>query len=225
MARHGLVIIHATWTLVEPITVGGGIGSPCSRNDWMCRGIASAMRVSTSSREPPAATQPGRSGTYAPHASPSCSITTTYSVTILPSRLAGLPPDRSQRTLRHLVTWLARYRHRSRSVGMAELAMRAGLPVEAPAVTLQSADDVSYFHELKVRDRCDDLLEPSPSRGDRGSRISRRGRLRRAKSLVVGVAPPAPLAYQNANLAPVVEGPAISLAARHAKSRRAGYSA
>ena len=33
-------------------------------------------------------------------------------------------------------------------------------------------------------------------------------------------APPAP---QNANLAPVVEGPAISLAARHAKVRRDGY--
>ncbi len=105
---------------------------------------------------------------------------------------------------------------------MAELAMRAGLPVEAPAVTLQSADDVSYLHELKVRDRCDDLLEPSPSRGDRGSRISRRGRLRRAKSLVVGVAPPA---SHNANLEPLVEGPTISLAARHTKARRAGYSA
>ncbi len=33
------------------------------------------------------------------------------------------------------------------------------------------------------------------------------------------------LASQNANLEPLVEGPAISLAARHAKSRRAGYSA
>jgi hypothetical protein len=188
MARHRLVIIHATWTFIEPIAVGGGIGSPCSRNDWMCRGIASAMRVSTSSRERPAATQPGRSGTYAPQASPSCSITTTYSVTILPSRLAGLPPDRPQRTLRHLITRLACHRHRSRPVGMAELAMRAGLPVEAPAVTLQSADHVSYLHEFKVRDRCDDLLEPSPSRGDRRSRTSRRGRLHRAKLLVVGLA-------------------------------------
>lgn len=53
--------------------------------------------------------------------------------------------------------------------------------VEAPAVTLQSADDVSHLHEFRARDRCDDLLEPSPSRGDRRSRTSRRGRLRRAK--------------------------------------------
>jgi len=46
---------------------------------------------------------------------------------------------------------------------MAELAMRADLPVKAPAVTLQSADDVSYLHECKVRDRCDDLFERLPS--------------------------------------------------------------
>jgi hypothetical protein len=32
-------------------------------------------------------------------------------------------------------------------------------------------------------------------------------------------------ASQNANLEPVIEGPAISLAARHTKTRRAGYSA
>ncbi len=32
-------------------------------------------------------------------------------------------------------------------------------------------------------------------------------------------------ASQNANLEPLVEGPAISLAARYAKARRAGYSA
>ena len=104
---------------------------------------------------------------------------------------------------------------------MAELAMRAGLTVEAPAVTLQSADDLSYVHEFKVGDRCDDLLEPSRSRGDRRSRISRRGRVRRARSLVVGLAPPA---SHNANYEPVVEGPAITLAARHAKVRREGYS-
>jgi hypothetical protein len=98
--------------------------------------------------------------------------------------------DRPQRTLRHLTVRLACHRHRSRPVGMGVLAMRAGLPVEAPAITLQSADDVSYLHEFKVRDRCDDLLEPTSSRGDRRPRISRRGRLRRAKSLVVGLAPP-----------------------------------
>ena len=146
---------HATWTFVEPVAVGWGTGSPCSRKDWICRGIASAMSPSTSSREQPAATQPGRSGTYAPHASPSCSITTTYSVTTLPSRPAGLPPDRSKRTLRHFITRLAGHRHRSRPVGMAELAMRTDLPVEAPAVSLQRTDDVSYLHELRVRERCD----------------------------------------------------------------------
>ncbi|MGH9101797.1 MAG: hypothetical protein ACRDYD_02260 [Acidimicrobiales bacterium] len=35
----------------------------------------------------------------------------------------------------------------------------------------------------------------------------------------------APPASQNANLEPLIEGPAISLAARHTKVRRAGYSA
>ena len=222
MARLWLVIIHATRTFVEPIAVGGGTCSPCSRNDWICRGIASAMSSSTSTRELPAATQPGRSGTYAPQASPSCSITTTYSVTTLPSRPAGLPPDRSKRTLRHLVTRLACHRHRSGPVGMAELTVRADLPVEAPAVSLQSTDDVSHLHEFKVRDRCDDLLEPSHSLRYRRSRISRPGREFPAKPLVVEVAPPA---SQNANLEPLVEGPAISLAARHRKARRAGYSA
>jgi hypothetical protein len=144
--RHG----HATRTFVEPIAVGWGTGSPCSRKDWMCRGIASAMSSSTSSRERPAATQPGRSGTYAPQASPSWSITTTYSVTILPSRPACLPPDRPKRTLRHFITRLARRRHRSRPVGMAELTMRTNLPVEAPAVSFQRADDVSHLHELRA---------------------------------------------------------------------------
>ncbi len=35
----------------------------------------------------------------------------------------------------------------------------------------------------------------------------------------------APPASQNANLLPLIEAPAISLAARHTKVRRAGYSA
>ena len=42
------------------------------------------------------------------------------------------------------------------------------------------------------------------------------------KTLVADVAPPA---SHNANLEPLVEGPAISLAGRHAKVRRAGHSA
>ena len=50
---------------------------------------------------------------------------------------------------------------------------------------------------------------------------SRRGRLHRRKTLVVGSAPPA---SRNANLEPLVEGAAISLAApRHTKVRREGY--
>ncbi len=51
---------------------------------------------------------------------------------------------------------------------------------------------------------------------------SRPGRPDVMKVLVAGVAPPA---SHNANLEPVVEGPAISLAARNTKDRRAGYSA
>ena len=49
---------------------------------------------------------------------------------------------------------------------------------------------------------------------------SRRGTFAVAKALVADVAP---LASQNTNLAPVVEGPAISLTALHAKVRREGY--
>ena len=99
--------------------------------------------------------------------------------------------------------------------------MRADLSVEAPAVTLQDTDDVSHLHEFKVGDRCDDLLEPSHPLRYRRSRISRRGRESPAKSLVVGLAPPA---SQNANLEPLVEAPAISLAAPHTKVRREGYA-
>lgn len=213
---------QATRTLVEPIAVGGGTDSPCSRNDWMCRGIASAMSSSTSSREWPAATQPGRSGTYAPQVSPSCSMTTTYSVTILPSRPAGLPPDRAQRTLRHLGTRIACDGNGPGPVRMTELAVRADLPVETPAVTLQVADDVSYLHAPRVRERCDDLVEQSPSWRDRCPQSSRRGRSNAMKALAADVAPPA---SHNANLEPLIEGPAISLVARHTKVRRAGYSA
>ncbi|MDA8358441.1 MAG: hypothetical protein M0Z95_19615 [Actinomycetota bacterium] len=99
--------------------------------------------------------------------------------------------------------------------------MRAHLSVQAPAVTLQGTDDVSHLHEFKVRDRCDDLLEPSRSLRYRRSRITRRGSDSPAKSLVVGSAPPT---SQNANLEPLVEAPAISLAARYAKVRREGYA-
>ncbi|MHB1821285.1 MAG: hypothetical protein ACYCTL_01710 [Acidimicrobiales bacterium] len=41
------------------------------------------------------------------------------------------------------------------------------------------------------------------------------------KTLVAEMAPPA---SHNANLEPLVEGPAISLAAAHAKVRREGYA-
>ncbi len=41
------------------------------------------------------------------------------------------------------------------------------------------------------------------------------------KALVAGVAPPA---SQSANLDPLVEGPAITLAGRHTKVRRDGYA-
>jgi len=44
--------------------------------------------------------------------------------------------------------------------------------------------------------------------------------LQRAKSLVTGSALPA---SHNANLEPVIQGPAITMAARHAKVRREGY--
>ncbi len=42
---------------------------------------------------------------------------------------------------------------------MAELAMRVNLPVEAPAVLLQSTDDVSNLHGLRVREGCDDRVK------------------------------------------------------------------
>ena len=100
--------------------------------------------------------------------------------------------------------------------------MRAHLSVQAPAVTLQGTDDVSHLHEFNVRDPCDDLLEPSHSLRYRRSQNSRRGRESPAKSLAVGLAPPA---SQNANLEPLIEGPAISLAPPHTKVRRARYSA
>jgi len=103
---------------------------------------------------------------------------------------------------------------------MAELAVRADLPVETPAVSLQSTDDVSNLHAPRVRERCDDLVEQSPSWRDRCPRSSRRGKIDATNALVMGAAH---LASQNTNLAPVVEGPAISLAGLHAKVRREEY--
>lgn len=100
--------------------------------------------------------------------------------------------------------------------------MRAHLSVQAPAGTLQGTDDVSDLHEFKVRDRCDDLLEPSHSLRYRRSRISRRGRESPAKSLVVGSAPPA---LHNANLSSELAGDLIGLAGYRAKVRRDGYRA
>lgn len=41
---------------------------------------------------------------------------------------------------------------------MAKLTVRADLPVEAPALTLQGTDDVSDLHGPRVRERCDDLV-------------------------------------------------------------------
>jgi len=103
---------------------------------------------------------------------------------------------------------------------MTELAVRADLPVESPAVTLQGADDVSYLHAPRVRERCDDLVEQLPSWRGRCPQSWRRGTSDGTKTLVAGVAPPA---SQNANLEPLIAGPAISLAARHTKVRRDGY--
>jgi hypothetical protein len=103
---------------------------------------------------------------------------------------------------------------------MAELAMGADLPVETPAVALQNADDISYLHELRVRERCDDLREPSPLLRDRRSRISRPGRQRRAKLLVKPLAHPA---LHNTNTNSLVDGPTLQLATAHSKVRRDGY--
>ena len=75
---------------------------------------------------------------------------------------------------------------------------------------------------------CDDHWRASGSRavrsGRRGRLIERRKRLRTSNLPGWGVAENfgAPASH-NANLDPVVEGPAISLAARHVKVRREGY--
>jgi hypothetical protein len=146
---------QATHTVVEPAVVGAGTGSPWSRSELTCRGMASAISFSTSSRVLPTATQPGRSGTYAPQASPSCSITTTYSVTLVPSRPACLPPDRRRGTPRHLVTEPPGDGHGTGPVRVTELAMRARLPLETPSLPLQDPDHFPGFHALTLTTACD----------------------------------------------------------------------
>ena len=52
-----------------------------------------------------------------------------------------------------------------RPVRMAELAMRANLPVEAPAASLQGTDDVSNLRGLRVRAGCDGGVGQRRTRG------------------------------------------------------------
>lgn len=69
-------VLVGTSTIVVPVDVGGGIGSPASRMASRWNSIAERMRVSTCVRLFPVAMQPGSSGTYAEYESPSPSMIT-----------------------------------------------------------------------------------------------------------------------------------------------------
>jgi len=61
----------------------------------------------------------------------------------------GLSQDRGQRTLRHLVTHLARDSDGARALWVPVLPAGAGLAIEPPAVVLQRLDSVPYLHRWR----------------------------------------------------------------------------
>ena len=95
---------QATSTFVEPIAAGGGTGSPCSRNDWTCRGIASAMSCSPrhGNGQPPRSRE-GQGHTRPKRRLPARSRRRTQSPLCLPDLPACRQIDPSVPTaLRHL---------------------------------------------------------------------------------------------------------------------------
>jgi hypothetical protein len=102
-------------------------------------------------------------------------MTTTYSVTLFPSRPAGLAPDRCQRTLGHLVADLASHGDCPRPVRMTVLPVRARLSVEAPAIPQEDLNHLSHLHDLSLRMPCDGLRGPVSKTSDERFRIDERG--------------------------------------------------
>lgn len=87
--RHGTGATCRTYAAFTSTTSlndeAGGMGMPSSLNPSMWNSIASRMSFSTSSRVSPAATHPGRSGTYPPNDSGPFSTTTMYFIVCLTS--------------------------------------------------------------------------------------------------------------------------------------------
>src|ERR1044072_9094226 len=113
----------------------------------MWNSIASRMSCIASSRLSPTATQPGRSGTYAPTEVSPCSMMTTYSIRFhIVFFQRCLLPDASECSDRHIDTELTRDRYRSGLGWMTELPVTAACPDELPTVCLEGADDLPHFH-------------------------------------------------------------------------------
>jgi hypothetical protein len=72
------------------------------------------------------------------------------------------------------VTGLGSHGHGSTVIRMAELAMRAGLPVDTPAAAIKDLSNLSHLQDLSLRAACDIQLRPACSRRLGGRTLRRR---------------------------------------------------
>jgi hypothetical protein len=154
-ARHPLLAgVSPLWSYTATFSTnecGSGTCSPLSRRLSRCNSIASRISCIASSFVSPTATQPGRSGTYAPNEVAPCSRITRYSICLLALRESGLLPDASKCPDRYVHAKFTRHRNRTRLGRMPELPMAASRANKVPSVVLQLCDDLSHFHSRKYR--------------------------------------------------------------------------
>src|SRR5438067_13336245 len=115
----------------------------------MCSLIACRIRRSTSSTDPPAATHPGRSGTYAENERSVPSITMRYSAT-LASPEARLAENAQERSPLEIAAQLTRNGDRARLGCVPELPVAPGPALEPPSIRLEEPDHLADLHRGTV---------------------------------------------------------------------------
>jgi hypothetical protein len=105
----------------------------------MCNGIENAIRAFASSRVCPVATQPGKSGTYAPNPEPSSAgaIMTRYWITFSDAPVqSGLLQNSTDQPMRQRIAFMAVDRDGALLNRMSELPMASLLPFYVPAIAM-----------------------------------------------------------------------------------------
>src|ERR1051326_169766 len=109
--------------------------------------MALLINFKTSSLVSAAATQPGKSGTYAPKLVSPLSTTTAYLNSLILLLLQTcLLQNTIQGSRRHVNIRLARYGHRATSVGILKLAVTSFGPCQTPSSFFEKLDDLPDFH-------------------------------------------------------------------------------